>query len=295
VFDKAEVERMGAAVLELRHLVHAYEAVQGFDIVHDHTILGPIYSSRYPGLHVVTTNHGPFNPELSDLYGAIADDVPIIAISHHQASGAGDLHLAAVIHHGIDPELFPVGNGRGDERGDYFLFLGRMSPDKGPRRAAQIAQKAGVRLLLAAKMREPWERDYFDIEVKPLLSEDIQYVGEVEMEEKLQLLGGAKALLNPIRWDEPFGLVMIEALACGTPVLSYKEGAAPEIVVDGVTGYLCDHAEDMGEMLGRVDELDRAACRKAVDDYFCTDRMVEEHLALYEQVVAGEHPRYVAP
>src|SRR4029450_9659230 len=120
------------------HLVHGYEAVHGFDIVHDHTILGPIYSSRYPGLHVVTTNHGPFNPELSDLYGAIADDgpiiaishdqaggaggrgggvaadVPIIAISHRQAGGAGDLRLAAVIHHGIDPEMFPVGEGQGD-------------------------------------------------------------------------------------------------------------------------------------------------------------------------------------
>src|SRR5262245_33881734 len=99
VFEQAQGERMGVAVLELRHLVHAYEAAQGFDIVHDHTIVGPIYSSRYPGLHVVTTNHGPFNPELSDLYGAIADEVPIVAISHDQARGAGDLHLAGVIHH----------------------------------------------------------------------------------------------------------------------------------------------------------------------------------------------------
>jgi glycosyltransferase involved in cell wall biosynthesis len=288
VLERAEGDRMGAAAIELRHLVHAYEAVQDYDIVHDHTLVGPIYSGRYPDLHVVTTNHGPFNPELADLYGAIADDVPIIAISHDQARGAGNLRLAAVIHHGIEPEAFPVGAGDGG----YVLFLGRMAPEKGARRAAQIAHEAGVKLLIAAKMREQWERDYFDAEVKPLLSEDVQYVGEVGVEEKLELLGGAQALLNPIRWPEPFGLVMIEALACGTPVLTYKEGAAPEIVEQGITGWLCDHKEDMVEALGRLGELKRAECRAIVETYFSTDRMVEEHLELFQRVIAGEHPRY---
>ena len=286
---------MGIAALELRHLIHAYEEVKGYDIVHDHTLIGPIFSGRYPGLHVVTTNHGPFNPELTDLYGAIADDIPIIAISHNQASNAKDLHLAAVIHHGIDPEAFPVGDGAGDADGDYYLFLGRMAPEKGARRAADIARAAGVRLIIAAKMREPWEIDFFTNEIEPLLDDDIRFVGEVGGDRKLRLLADAKALINPIRWAEPFGLVMIEALACGTPVLAFKEGAAPEIVDDGVTGFLCDHNDDMAAAIEKVDTLERSACRSAVERYFSRRRMVNEHLALFERVLDGEHPRYVAP
>jgi len=281
VLDKAQGHRIGVAVPELRHVMHAYEAVQGYDIVHDHTVLGPIYAERYPDLNVVTTIHGPFNDELTDIYARIANRVPIIAISHDQRSHVPDIPVARVIHHGLDPSAFPVG--RGD--GGYFLFLGRMAPEKGAHRAVEAAWKAGVPLLLAAKMREPWELEYFETYVKPYLNDDIRYLGEV-YQEKLRLLAGARALLNPIRWAEPFGLVMVEALACGTPVLTFPEGAAPEIVEDGKTGFLCRNIAEMAERIGQVDQLDRTLCRAAVDDYFCTTRMVAEHLDLFEDLLA---------
>src|SRR5207302_8024656 len=128
--------------------------------------------------------------------------------------------------------------------------------------------------------------DYFDKYVKPYLNRDIQYLGEVPHEEKLTLLAGARALLNPIRWAEPFGLVMIEALACGTPVLAFPEGAAPEIVEDGKTGFLCHDVSEMAEAIGRVDTIDRGTCRAAIEGYFSTTRMVREHLELFEDVLS---------
>jgi glycosyltransferase involved in cell wall biosynthesis len=283
VLPRSEGQRIGIAVPELRHVMHAYEAVRGYDIVHDHTVFGPVYSQRFPDMKVVTTIHGPFNEELADIYGRIAERVPIIAISHDQRRQVPDIPIARVIHHGINPDSFPVGHGDGG----YFLFLGRMAPEKGAHRAVEAAWKAGVPLLLAAKMREPWEFEYFDTYVKPYLNNQIQYLGEVPHAQKLTLLAGARALLNPIRWPEPFGLVMVEALACGTPVLSFPEGAAPEIVEDGKTGFLCQDVGDMAERIGRVDQLERSACRAAVEDYFSTRRMVDEHLALFEDLLAS--------
>jgi glycosyltransferase involved in cell wall biosynthesis len=134
-------------------------------------------------------------------------------------------------------------------------------------------------------MREPWERDYFEARVAPYLSEQIQYLGEVGHQRKLELLAGARALVFPIRWNEPFGLVMIEALACGTPVLAFPEGAAPEVVEHGRTGFLCQDEADMAESVHKLDELDRVACRAAVEGYFSTERMVNEHLELYQDLL----------
>ena len=161
-----------------------------------------------------------------------------------------------------------------------------MSPDKGPHRAIAAAEAAGVPLLMAAKMREAWEHQYFEEFVKPHLNDHIQYLGEVPHEQKLELLAGATALLNPIRWNEPFGLVMIEALACGTPVLAFPEGAAPEIVEDGVTGFLCADDRGHGRRHRRAPkDLDRGACRAAVETYFSTERMVNEHLDLFREMI----------
>ena len=279
--ERSEGNRIGMVVPELRHVMHAYEAVADCDIVHDHTVAGPFFASLVPDLKVVTTIHGPFNDELTDLYRRIADRVPIIAISHSQRRHAPDVPIARVIHHGIEASQFPVGSGDGG----YFLFLGRMAAEKGAHRAMEAAYKAGVPLLMAAKMRESWEFDFFDRCIKPYLNDEIQYLGEVPHEEKLSLLAGARALLNPIRWAEPFGLVMVEALACGTPVLTFPEGAAPEIVEDGKTGFLCHDVADMADAIGRVASLDRSACRAAVEGYFSTTRMVAEHISLFETIL----------
>jgi glycosyltransferase involved in cell wall biosynthesis len=285
VLEKSEGMRIGMAVPEQRHVMHAYEAVSnwGADVVHDHTIIGPFHAAdRYPAMPVATTIHGPFNEELTDLYERLNQSkTPIIAISRAQAASAPSVKCERVIHHGINASDFPVGTGDGA----YCLFLGRMSPDKGPHRAIAAAEAAGVPLLMAAKMREAWEHAYFDEFVKPHLNDDIRYLGEVPHEEKLSLLAGATALLNPIRWNEPFGLVMIEALACGTPVLAFAEGAAPEIVEDGVTGFLCADEDAMARDIARAGSLDRRACRAAVENYFSTERMVNEHLELFTQMV----------
>lgn len=272
VFEEACGVGIGGAVTELRHVIHAYEAASGYDIVHDHTLVGPVYSERFSSLPVVTTNHGPFDGELHDYYRAIGDRVPIIAISDHQASMVSDISVAAVIHHGIDVDKFTVGSGDGG----YALFLGRMSADKGVHNAIRIARKAGVPLKIAAKLHEQPEYDYFNEYVRPLLGGDIEYVGEVGGAAKRELLAEAMCLLNPMQWHEPFGMVMIEALSSGTPVVATPRGAAPEIVDDGVTGYLRAGEEGLASALLRVGELDRAACRKAAVGRFSLEPMVED-------------------
>ena len=160
-----------------------------------------------------------------------------------------------------------------------------MAPDKGAHRAIEVARKAGMRVLLAAKMREPWERSYFDEQVAPLLGPDAVYLGEVPHEHKLELLSQARALLFPIRWNEPFGMVMLESMACGTPVLAFPEGAVPEVVEDGKTGFLCEDETAMADALGRVDQLSRADCRASVEGYFSTERMVADHIELYRELL----------
>ncbi|HLF40544.1 MAG TPA: glycosyltransferase family 4 protein, partial [Acidimicrobiia bacterium] len=258
VYEEPQVP-MGIAAAEARHVVRAYRVLTDCDVIHDHTLLGPSFAPR--ATPVVTTNHGPFDPGAREIYGAVARRVPIIAISYSQRATAPELPIAAVIHHGIDPEAFPVGTGSGG----YLLFLGRMAPEKGAHRAIEVARRAGLPLVLAAKMREPAERRYFAECVEPHLGADVDFVGEVPQEDKAALLGGARALLNPITWAEPFGLVMLEALACGTPVLSFPNGAAPEIVEHGRTGFLCRDEADMVAAVERLDQLRRSDCRAAVE------------------------------
>jgi glycosyltransferase involved in cell wall biosynthesis len=280
VFDRALGVGNGGAAQEIRHTMAAYRELDA-DIVHDHTLVGPIIADRMPWLPVVTTNHGPFQSDLLALYQATSDRVPVIAISHHQAAGANGVHLAGIIHHGVDLGRFPMGPGGGG----YALFLGRMNPDKGVVTAIHVARRAGIPLLIAAKMQEAAEQLYFTEAVAPLLGPDVEYVGEVGGQDKLDLLSRAHCLLNPIAWPEPFGMVMVEAMATGTPVVATPLGAAPEIVADGVTGYLrCDDPA-LAEAVMRVDQIDRDACRRRVETWFGADRMVAEHLAVYAEVV----------
>jgi len=287
LLPEAEGERMGVSVPEVRHVLAAYEAVADFDIVHDHTVVGPAMASRWGRSSdlppVVTTIHGPLDGELAEVYRRIGDRVGLIAISQAQTRSAPDISIARVIHHGITASEFPMGDGKGD----YCVFLGRLSPLKGAHRAIAAAQKAGVNLILAGKVREKEERAYFEQEVAPHLSDAIRFIGEVPHDEKLRLLAGARATLFPIRWNEPFGLVMIESLACGTPVLAYPEGAAPEVIVDGTTGFIVDGEGEMADAIAAVGQIDRHACRAAVEGYFSVERMVREHVELFGDVVAA--------
>jgi glycosyltransferase involved in cell wall biosynthesis len=273
----------GGAEHERSHVEFAYRALAGVDVIHDHTELGPLRTDLHPpGTPIVTTVHGPTTPAAIERYrAAAAGGVEVVAISHEQVRSAPTVPFRAVIHHGVDVEAFPVGSGDGG----YVLFLGRMSPDKGPHRAIEVARAAGRRIVLAAKMWDADEHRYFAERVEPMLGEDAVFLGAVAGAQKLELLAGAEALLNPIRWPEPFGLVMVEALACGTPVLSFAAGAAPEIVEHGRTGFLCADEADMVRALDEVGRLDRASCRASAQSRFSADRMALDHLRLYEELL----------
>jgi glycosyltransferase involved in cell wall biosynthesis len=284
---EADTARMNWSVPEAAHVLTAYDELHDCDVVHDHTIVGPLLGALRGGPPVIATVHGRFDAELSSVYAAISQHAAVVAISHTQRADAHGVRIARTIHHGVDPDRFAVGDGDGG----YLLFLGRMAPEKGPHRAVEVAQRAGIPLLLAGKMHAQDEHEYFDQHVRPQLGSSASYLGEVDDAEKLRLLRDARALVNPIRWREPFGLVMIEALACGTPVLAFPEGAASEIVVHGKTGYLCTDESDMATAAERIDDIERPACRGAVTEYFSAARMVGEHLDLADAVIDGRDPR----
>ncbi len=273
-------DRMNQTVPELYHAMAAYENLAGFDVIHDHTVAGPVIARLMGEVPVVTTNHGPFTEELRRIYHSIDDRVEIVAVSHHQAAQAEGVRISRVIHHGLDLDTYQPGSGAGG----HLLFLGRMAPDKGVHIAARVARAAGRRLLIAARMSEPLERRYFREQVEPLLGNDIIYLGEADQQTKNRLLAGASALVNPIQWDEPFGLVMIEALASATPVIAFPEGAAPEIVDDGVTGFLPGGEEEMVEAVNRLGTIERSSCRLSFEERFSAERMVGAYLDLYQSV-----------
>lgn len=321
LYDAARTADMGLASVELPHVLAGYAALErwGADLVHDHSVCGPLVAPRASDMRVVTTNHGRFDPGSNLVYRACGDRVAIVAISHDQAAHAEGVPIGAVIHHGIDVNSYPVGDGLGDEDGPYLLCLARMAPEKGVDRAVRVARRAGMRLLIAAKMHSVAERRYFHQAVEPLLGDGVVYVGEVGPHDKLRLLGGASALLNPIAWPEPFGLAMVEALACGTPVVAPGIGSVCEIIDDGVTGHVCpiggrwgQNADDdrqldgpegppptdetldetlMVQRLMELDRLDRRSCRRAAETRFSTARMVTDHLALYERVLSAAPDR----
>jgi glycosyltransferase involved in cell wall biosynthesis len=280
--EPSDPDTIGTDQSELYHVIRAYEGLEGVDLVHDHTLAGPLYRGRSPSLSVVTTVHGPLTARLAGIYQAMARHVPIVAISHQQLAGSS-LRAAAVIHHGIDTTVVPVGDGQGG----YACFLGRMCQDKGVAHAITISRIAGIPLKIAAKMREPEEFRYFHEVIEPLLGQDEEFLGEVGDGDKYRLLGGALALLNPIQWPEPFGLVMIEALATGTPVVTTPRGAAPEIVDPGVTGYLAPDDRGLADALPLAATLDRRACRETAEERFSAERMTADHLDLYARLLAG--------
>lgn len=278
-----DTTRMGRASIELEHALGAYELVRDCDVVHDHTLAGPIYSARFPHLRVVTTNHNLFSRTNNAIFGA-APHAALVAISQSHADST-DLPVAAVVHHGIDVADYPFGHGDGG----YLAVLSRMAADKGVHRAIAVAQAADMPLRIAAKMRDEREIEYFEQFVRPYLGPTIEYVGELDAVEKLHFLANATALLNPIQWNEPFGMATVEALACGTPVVGCPRGAMPEIVVDGVTGYLAETDDALVAGVQSVGELDREACRSHVRNQFSVGRMVAGYVAVYAP--DGEHRR----
>jgi glycosyltransferase involved in cell wall biosynthesis len=288
LYPKA-IAPIGVTVPETAHVLAAYESLAEMDIIHDHTFLGPLIAGlrgmRRPP--VVATNHGPFNGETQPVLTEIAKHASIVAISHSQARQAqayGGVAIGAVIHHGIDLDLYKAGPGGGG----YVMFVGRMSPDKGVHHAVRVAKKAGKRLIVSTKMREDNEIAYFTSEVRPLMDAGDDMPAEIPLDHRVELLRGADAMLNPITWREPFGLVMAEALACATPVLAFPNGAAAEIIDSGRTGYLCRDEEEMITAVDRVADIDRDRCRAAAESRFSLQRMARDHERFYRRILERE-------
>jgi glycosyltransferase involved in cell wall biosynthesis len=274
---------IGNTIEELRHTAVAYELLGDVDVIHDHTLLGPLVGRPANDTPVVVTHHGPFDQATLPLFQTISHRAGIVAISQSQASTSGNIPIHRVIHHGIEIDAFPVGPGDGG----YVAYLGRMAPEKGADVAVQAAKAAGVPIILAAKATEPAERAFFEERVRPHLGPGAEYIGEADPAEKAALLGGATALVNPICWDEPFGLVMVESLATGTPVVAFPSGAAPEIVEHGVNGFLCADLDSMVAAIHDVASLDRATCRRIAVERFSAERMIDDHVAMYLETLAN--------
>jgi glycosyltransferase involved in cell wall biosynthesis len=283
LFPEAPSSEIGQTSAELVHALSCYERAGEFDVINDHS--GPL-AAALGGLvatPVVHTVHGPLDERALYTYRAIAAAAPgvgLISLSENQRRPGPELPWVANIHNALDLDAYPFH----EDRGEYLLFLGRMSPDKGAHRAIEIAREAGVPIKLAGKKRERAEQAYFDEVVGPLLGDGAEYVGETTHALKVELLQQARATLFPIDWEEPFGLVMIESMACGTPVIATRRGAVPEVVADGRSGIVVDTFADMAPALAAADRLDPRECRRWVEDNFSAARMTADYVAAYERV-----------
>ena len=293
VFDTPPSADIGSAPHEVIHLLSAYQRRHDFDLIHDHTgFLSAALASMLDGPPVVQTQHGPWRPMTRACYAALPPQLHLVDISHHQAAGAPEsVYHAGVVYNGIAVERYPF---RGQPRGQdgYLCFLGRANPDKGPDAAIRIATQLRRHLVMMVKINEPEEREYWQHHCQPLLpGTGIEVYRDVSPDRKASLLAGADAVLFPIHWDEPFGLVMTEAMACGTPVIAYRRGAAPEVVVEGHTGFLVDPGDEdsFADVISQVGAIEPAACRAHVKRHFSTRAMVEGYLRVYQQVVTGTH------
>lgn len=277
-------DHVAYTVLELGQV---YARAREFDIIHNHTDYLAFPFARLTSTPTVTTTHGRLDlPEVQQLYRGFPEQ-RLVSISNAQRAPLPDANWAATVYNGIDLDHFRFR----PEPGDYLVFLGRISPEKRPDRAIEIARDVGMPLVIAAKV-DPVDRAYYEQAIAPLIrsSSLVEYVGEVDERAKDELLGGACAYLFPIDWPEPFGLTMVEAMATGTPVVAYRAGAVPEVVVDGVTGFIRDTMRDLIDAVERVPDLDRRACRAHVERMFSPTAMATGYERVYERVLADTGP-----
>jgi glycosyltransferase involved in cell wall biosynthesis len=272
--------QLDAGPFETRMIAEAYRRSDEFDVIHCHTDYVGLPLAEHVATPTVVTLHGrldvPGVPAVLREFPGVA----YVSISDDQRLAAPDVNWVATVHHGLPASLYSFQ----PTPGDYLLFLGRICREKGTDRAIRIATRAGMPLRIAAKV-DPADREYFESAVRPLLNDPrIEFLGEVGGKRKLELLASARALLFPIDWPEPFGLVMIEALACGTPVLARRRGSVPEIVRHGETGFVCETDDELCEAVARLDHIDRRACRSDFERRFTDTRMTEQYVAIYQSL-----------
>lgn len=271
-------------ILDTTHTLFALrDAADRFDVLHVHTPFSTLAAAIETGLPTVHTLHGSFTPEMSRLYSYVADRAWMVAISESQKAANPGLRYGGVVYNGIDMDVYTLQ----EEKDDFVLFLGRAAPEKGWRRAIDAAKLAGERLVSAVKIAHWTEEEEWETNVKPILPSDFEVLGEIGQDEKADLLRRAKAVLFPIDWPEPFGLVMTEAMASGTPVIGTPRGSVPEVVEHGVTGWIVDvesYAERAAEHLALVAEIDPHACRDRVRRLFSKQAMVAGYEGVFDRV-----------
>ena len=271
-------------VWECLHICEVFERAGDFDLIHNSFDFLPLTYSGLVRTPVLTTIHGFSSPKILPVYRKYNGRVFYVSIS--DADRAEGLSYIATIHHGIDLENFTF---RG-ESGDYLLFFGRIHHDKGAKEAVEIAKHTGRRLVIAGVVQD---REYFEREVEPRIDGgQVSYVGNAGPGQRDELLGNAYALLHPINFNEPFGLSVIESMACGTPVIAVNRGSMPELITHGADGFLVSNVEEAAAAVGKIPAIDRARCRKTVEERFTVDRMADRYLEVYERILEKKHDKY---
>lgn len=266
-------------VWEGLHIAHLFEKAEQFDLIHNHFDFLPLTWSRLVRTPILTTIHGFSSPKILPVYRRYNRKVYYVSIS--EADRNPELDYIATIHHGIPLDQYKFHS----QPGKYLLFFGRIHPDKGTHEAIEVAKRTGMKLIIAGIVQD---QRYFEEEVKPHLDSMIQYIGPIGQERKSEILGGAYALLHLIHFNEPFGLSLIEAMACGTPIIARGLGAIPEIVESGENGFIVKTVEEALEALKRIPEIDRSECRRMVEGKFNHHQMVEAYLQVYRSIIEKE-------
>lgn len=268
-------------------MVHAEE----FDVVHNHVGITALPFASILRPPMLTTLHGAFKPQAFREFIQRYAHLPYVSISDYQRTGCPDLNYIGTVYHGLNLKAFSPSLTSHDK--SDLVFLGRFSSEKGPHHAIRMALETGHRLIMAGKV-DRVDREFFREEIEPWIDgERIVFIGEVNHPQKVKLMSQAKATLCPITWPEPFGLVLIESLACGTPVLALRDGSIPEVLRDGVTGFIRDSVEELTQCIGRISEIDRRICRHHVEQHFTVSRMAEDYLRIYRLLVEqSDESRY---
>lgn len=277
-FPYEEDPNIDPKVWEAMHIAHLFEQAHKFDLIHNNYDFMPLSYSRLVNTPMLTTIHGFSSSKILPIYREYNRDNYYVSIS--DADRNQDLDYLATVYHGIDLKEFALV----ERPGDYLLYFGRIHPDKGTADAIEIACRYGVKLYIAGIIQD---MDYYNAEVAPHVdNQNVFYLGSVGPAQRKQLLGQAYALLHPIYFDEPFGLSVVESMACGTPVIAFRRGSMPEVINDGHTGFLVNNVHEACEKLNLITDLDRKDCYRWVKERFSQERMVDDYIALYEQILA---------
>jgi len=276
--------RLSQCSLPLAHhiamLEQVLQAADDFDIIHFHCDFLHFPTSRRQSVPQVTTLHGRLDiPDLIPLYREFRD-MPVISISNSQRRPLPWINWRGTVYHGLPRDLYHAGAGNGN----YVAFVGRISPEKRIDRGIEIAKRSGIPLRIAAKI-DAVDKEYFDAKIRPLLRDpNVEFIGEIGDREKDEFLGNATALLFPIDWPEPFGLVMIESLACATPVIAWNCGSVPELITSGTTGFVVNSIQQAVNALQRIDTIDRRRCRAVFEQRFSVERMAADYVSIYSRL-----------